>query len=70
MKRLFFSVFGMYISKGLWTLTEVVRYAELSKRKGDRIKAKETLNKAIEIHKECGADEWVEKAEEKMAGLL
>jgi len=34
-------------------------YAELFKRKGDQSKAKENLNKAIEILKECGADGWV-----------
>ena len=28
-------------------------YAELFKRKGDQSKAKENLNKAIEIYKEC-----------------
>ncbi len=37
-------------------------YAELFKRKGDRLKAQENLGKAIEIFKECGADGWVEKA--------
>ncbi len=36
-------------------------YAELFKRKGDRLKAQENLGKAIEIFKECGADGWVEK---------
>ena len=35
-------------------------YAELFKRKGDQSKAKENLNKTIEIIKECGADGWVE----------
>jgi len=38
-------------------------YAELFKRKGDRLKAQENLGKAIEIFKECGADGWVEKYE-------
>jgi len=36
-------------------------YAEWFKRKGDRLKAREILGKAIEILKECGADGWVEK---------
>ena len=36
-------------------------YAELFKRRGDRLKAQENLGKAIEILKECGADGWVEK---------
>ena len=44
-------------------------YAELFKRKGDQSKTKESLNKAIEIFKECGADGWVEKYEKEMAAL-
>jgi tetratricopeptide (TPR) repeat protein len=42
-------------------------YAELFKRKGDRVKAQENLGKAIEIFKECGADGWVVKAEKELA---
>jgi tetratricopeptide (TPR) repeat protein len=42
-------------------------YAELFKRKGDRLKAQENLDKAIEIFKECGADGWVEKYEKELA---
>jgi len=44
-------------------------YVELFKRKGDRLKAKENLGKAIEIFKECGADGWVTKAEKELATL-
>jgi tetratricopeptide (TPR) repeat protein len=44
-------------------------YAELFKRKGDRSKAQESLGKAIEILKECGADGWVEKYEKELATL-
>ena len=44
-------------------------YAELFKRKSDQSKAKENLNKAIEILKECGADGWVEKYEKELALL-
>ena len=44
-------------------------YAELFKRKGDRLKAQENLGKAIEIFKECGADGWVEKDEKELATL-
>ena len=44
-------------------------YAELFNRKGDRVKAKENLGKAIEIFKECGADGWAEKAEKELATL-
>ncbi len=45
-------------------------YPERFKRKGDRSKAKENLNKAIEILKGCGADGWVEKYEKEMAALF
>jgi class 3 adenylate cyclase/tetratricopeptide (TPR) repeat protein len=44
-------------------------YAELFKRKGDRLKARENLGKAIEIFKECGADGWVEKYERELSLL-
>jgi tetratricopeptide (TPR) repeat protein len=44
-------------------------YADLLKRKGDRLKAQENLGKAIEILKECGADGWVEKYEKELAKL-
>jgi tetratricopeptide (TPR) repeat protein len=42
-------------------------YADLFKRKGDRLKAQENLGRAIEILKECGADGWVEKYEKELA---
>ncbi len=45
-------------------------YAEMFKRKSNRLKAKENLNKAIEILKECGADGWVEKTEKDLAAVL
>jgi len=44
-------------------------YADLFKRKGDRLKAQENLGKAIEIFKECGADGWVEKYEKEMTAI-
>jgi tetratricopeptide (TPR) repeat protein len=44
-------------------------YAELFKRKGDRLKTQENLGKAIEIFKECGADGWVEKYERELVAL-
>lgn len=43
--------------------------AELFNRKGDLPKAKENLNKAIEIFKECGADGWVKKYEKEIVTL-
>jgi hypothetical protein len=39
------------------------------KRKGDQSKAKENLNQAIEIFKECGTDGWVDKYEKELAAL-
>ena len=44
-------------------------YADLFNRKGDQSKAKENLNKAIDILKECGADGWVAKYEKELAAL-
>lgn len=41
-------------------------YAELLKRKGDRLKAHENLGRAIEILKECGADGWVSRYEKEL----
>ena len=49
---------------------DYVLYAELFKRKGNRLKAKENLGKAIEILKECGADGWVTKYEKELATVL
>ena len=46
-----------------------VSYAELLKRKGNLPGAKENLQKAIEIYKECGADGWLKKAEEALADV-
>ena len=45
-------------------------YADLFKRKGDRLKARENLGKAIELFKECGADGWVEKYEKELAEII
>jgi len=44
-------------------------YAKLLERKGDTVKTKENLSKAIEIFKECGADGWVKKAEKELEDL-
>ena len=44
-------------------------YAEVFKRRGNQPKARENLNKAIEIYRECGADGWVKKAEKELATL-
>ncbi len=54
----------------IWNLgRDYAHYAELFKRKGDQPKAKENLRKGIEIFKECGADEWVKKAEKELTLL-
>ena len=44
-------------------------YSDLFIKNGDIAKAKENLNKAIDIFKECGADGWVEKYEKKLTDL-
>ena len=53
-----------------WLARTYALYAEAFKRKGDKSKAKENLNKAIKIYKECGADGWVKKAEKELTELL
>lgn len=40
---------------------------EFFKRKGQSSKAKEFLEKAIEIFKRCGADGWVQATEETLS---
>jgi tetratricopeptide (TPR) repeat protein len=49
--------------------TDYALYADLFRRKGDRLKAQENLSKALEIFRECGADGWVEKFEKELARL-
>jgi tetratricopeptide (TPR) repeat protein len=41
-------------------------YSDLFKRKGDLLRARENLIKAIKIFNECGADGWVEKYEKEL----
>ncbi|MGI9570484.1 MAG: hypothetical protein ACR2PH_12290, partial [Desulfobulbia bacterium] len=54
----------------LWSLAcDYAFFFDLYKRKGDTKKAKENLNRAIEIFTECGAEGWQHKAEEEMAAL-
>ena len=54
----------------LWNLARgYALYADLFKRKGDLPKAKERLNTAIGIFKDCGADGWVEKYEKELEAL-
>jgi class 3 adenylate cyclase/tetratricopeptide (TPR) repeat protein len=54
----------------MWNLgRDYALYAELFKRKGEQSKAKENLNKAIEILRECGAEGWVVKYEKELAAI-
>jgi tetratricopeptide (TPR) repeat protein len=57
--------YGMMFNLGI----DYALYAELMRRKGDRSKAKEKLERAIKILKECGADGWVKKCEEELLAL-
>jgi hypothetical protein len=43
-----------------------VAYSRFFKRIGNQQKAKENLNKAIEIFVECGADGWVDKTKKEL----
>lgn len=54
----------------MWDLgRDYAVYAALWKRKGGRSKAKENLDKAREIFRECGAEGWAEKAERTLSQL-
>jgi tetratricopeptide (TPR) repeat protein len=54
----------------MWHLgQDYVLYSGLFKRKGDQSRAKESLSKAIEVLRECGADGWVEKYEKDLVAL-
>jgi tetratricopeptide (TPR) repeat protein len=44
-------------------------YADFCKRKDDMEKARDNLDKAIEIFQECGADGWVEKYEKELDAI-
>ena len=44
-------------------------YHRILGKKGDTIKAKEYLNKAINHFKECGSDGWVKMAENELDEL-
>jgi len=58
------------IENVVWHLSQdYALYANLFKRKDDLPKAKENLNKAIEILKECDSDGWVERYEKELAEL-
>jgi tetratricopeptide (TPR) repeat protein len=53
-----------------WQLAnDFALYAELFKKKGDAVKAKENLHKAIDVFKECGADGWVHRTQRSLTEL-
>jgi class 3 adenylate cyclase/tetratricopeptide (TPR) repeat protein len=53
-----------------WQLaTDHACYADWFKKKGDIPGAKEQLTKAIDLFRECGADGWVTRTEEKLASF-
>jgi tetratricopeptide (TPR) repeat protein len=53
-----------------WDLArDYALYAEFFKKKADPAQAREKLKKAIELMRGCGADGWVKKYEEQLAGL-
>jgi len=54
----------------MWHLgRDYALHADLFVRKGDQEKAKEIVQKAIEILRGCGADGWVEKYEKELASV-
>jgi len=48
---------------------DYLSYVDLLTKKGDRLKARENLGKAIETFKGCGAGGWVEETEKNLASL-
>ncbi len=56
-----------YSLKG-WSWKPYVLYFEFYKHQNDLPKAREQMNKAISIMKECGADGWVERYEKELKG--
>jgi hypothetical protein len=44
-------------------------YGALFQQKGDLARARVELTKAIEVFRECNADGWVKRTEEKLARL-
>ena len=44
-------------------------YSAILRRKGEESQAQESLHRATEVFKKCGADGWVEKTEKEMSSL-
>jgi tetratricopeptide (TPR) repeat protein len=54
-----------------WQLaSDHASYANWFKRKGDRLKARENFQKAIDIFEEGGADGWVNRTQKSLAELV
>jgi len=52
----------------MWYLArDYALYADLLKRKDDPLGVRESLTRALEMFKECGADGWVNKTEKELA---
>jgi tetratricopeptide (TPR) repeat protein len=49
---------------------DYVFYSKFFKQKGDKSKTRDYLTKALDIFKECGAEDWVRKYEKELATLL
>jgi len=68
-----FPPFRRALKRGLvmdyWIARTYAAYANLFKKERETTKAKEYRNKAIEIFKQCGANEGVEKYEKELASL-
>ena len=55
----------------MWYLArDYTLYADLFKRKGDKLEAKQNLSKAIELFEKCRADGWVKRTEKELDSLL
>jgi hypothetical protein len=53
-----------------WDLArDYALYADFFKKKADPDQAKEKLSKAIDLMRSIGADEWVNRYEERLAAL-
>jgi len=50
-------------------MISTMKCPESHKREGEPSKAKENLNKAIDIFKKCGADGWVERYQKELSSL-
>jgi hypothetical protein len=52
-----------------WLASTYVVYAEIFKRQGEKTRARDALDKAIEMFTECSAEGWGKQTGEKLAQL-